>query len=144
MSREKRPTGYSRDYYATNKDALTAYQRAYYAANKTKKKAQAKARYDANKQKHLSRSRAQYMRDADAGIRRRSSYPLPTRALPAVCECCGRSAASRRLALDHCHVERKFRGWLCGRCNVGIGMLGDDLAGVLRAVEYLRRAEGAS
>jgi hypothetical protein len=34
-----------------------------------------------------------------------------------------------------------IRGLLCSNCNRGLGLLGDDLEGVLRAVEYLRRYE---
>jgi hypothetical protein len=41
--------------------------------------------------------------------------------------------------LDHCHVTGKFRGWLCRECNVGLGKLGDDIAGVRRAIAYLER-----
>jgi hypothetical protein len=45
--------------------------------------------------------------------------------------------------LDHDHVTGKFRGWLCGACNRGIGMLGDNLAGVMRAAAYLQRKVAA-
>jgi hypothetical protein len=41
--------------------------------------------------------------------------------------------------LDHCHVTGKFRGWLCRDCNLGLGKLGDDIAGVRRAIAYLER-----
>ncbi len=41
----------------------------------------------------------------------------------------------------HCHVTGVFRGWLCNKCNAGFGMLGDNLAGVERRLEYLRRFE---
>jgi hypothetical protein len=34
-----------------------------------------------------------------------------------------------------------IRGALCQNCNRGIGLLGDDLEGVLKSVEYLRRYE---
>ena len=43
--------------------------------------------------------------------------------------------------LDHCHITGKFRGWLCGKCNMGIGALGDSIQGLQRAIEYLKRAE---
>lgn len=57
------------------------------------------------------------------------------------CQCCRKPRGSgKRLALDHDHVTGHFRGWLCAKCNRGIGALGDDLRGVLLAVEYLKRA----
>lgn len=62
---------------------------------------------------------------------------MATRPAPQHCECCG--AAAEPIHLDHDHVSDKFRGWLCTKCNVGIGMLGDKLEGVLNAVKYLER-----
>jgi hypothetical protein len=44
------------------------------------------------------------------------------------------------LHLDHCHVTGSFRGWLCGKCNTGLGMLGDNIAGLKAAIAYLERA----
>jgi hypothetical protein len=38
--------------------------------------------------------------------------------------------------VDHDHDTGLFRGFLCGLCNRGIGMLGDTLAGVKAAVLY--------
>jgi hypothetical protein len=66
--------------------------------------------------------------------------PRPVRARPAVCECCGKPSGARSLAIDHCHLTGKFRGWLCARCNTSIGDLGDDIAGLQRAIAYLERA----
>jgi len=54
------------------------------------------------------------------------------------CECCGKSS-NKPLCLDHDHITEEFRGWLCEACNLGIGRLGDDIAGVTRALEYLSR-----
>lgn len=64
--------------------------------------------------------------------------PLPSHAAPATCECCGGTSA-KALSLDHCHNTNSFRGWLCERCNLSIGGLGDDLEGLLRAVAYLQK-----
>jgi hypothetical protein len=65
----------------------------------------------------------------------------PTRPRPPACECCGRNVflENKRLAVDHDHVSGAFRGWLCNRCNMAIGLLGDDLASVEKAAAYLRR-----
>ena len=45
------------------------------------------------------------------------------------------------LQFDHCHKTEKHRGWLCRPCNAGIGQLGDDIAGLERAINYLKRTE---
>jgi hypothetical protein len=67
--------------------------------------------------------------------------PLPTRATPALCECCGRPPGKRALNLDHCHRTGKFRGWLCDNCNTAIGKLGDDVFGLQRAIHYLETCD---
>jgi hypothetical protein len=66
--------------------------------------------------------------------------PEPTRPAPQICECCGRPESRKGyvLALDHCHLSGKFRGWLCNNCNVALGKLGDTEAGVLNLLRYLR------
>ena len=74
--------------------------------------------------------------------RKRGQIEQPTRPKPTHCECCGRlptncGAGKNVLVEDHCHETGKFRGWLCNRCNTGIGQLGDTHEGVLKALEYL-------
>ena len=54
------------------------------------------------------------------------------------CECCGDSTTT--LHWDHDHSTGKHRGWICSGCNTGIGKLGDNLEGVLKAVTYLQAA----
>lgn len=71
---------------------------------------------------------------------RQKAMPEPTRPRPEVCECCGKENwAGKVLCLDHCHNSAVFRGWLCTKCNAGIGHLGDSLEGVLLAADYLRK-----
>ena len=58
------------------------------------------------------------------------------------CACCGSATpTSRGWVVDHDHASGKVRGVLCVKCNTGIGLLGDTLETVLRAVDYLQRAE---
>jgi len=57
---------------------------------------------------------------------------------PEVCDCCLKPP-KKKFVLDHCHKEEVFRGWLCDHCNLAIGMLGDDLEGVKKALVYLRK-----
>lgn len=51
------------------------------------------------------------------------------------CENCGKT--DQKLLFDHCHETGKFRGWLCYQCNTAIGNLGDNLEGLMKAVQYL-------
>ena len=54
---------------------------------------------------------------------------------PKLCECC--SVDPKKFVMDHCHSTETFRGWLCDHCNLAIGLLGDDIKGVYKAVKYL-------
>ena len=58
------------------------------------------------------------------------------------CDICGESAY-RRLDIDHDHASGLFRGFLCGRCNKGLGLLGDSAASLRNALEYLQNHESS-
>lgn len=71
---------------------------------------------------------------------KRQQLPTPTRSEPTQCELCAQPCTKNKvLCLDHCHDTSRFRGWLCSRCNRGIGLLGDSLPDLQRAVAYLQR-----
>lgn len=63
------------------------------------------------------------------------------------CPICERAApevsgeGSKRAApfvVDHCHTKDVFRGWLCHKCNRGIGAFGDGIEGLQKAINYLK------
>jgi hypothetical protein len=54
---------------------------------------------------------------------------------PDACEICGRGC---KLHLDH-DRGGDFRGFLCLICNTSLGGLGDDIAGLTRAIDYLNK-----
>jgi hypothetical protein len=56
---------------------------------------------------------------------------------PPVCDCCSREY--HLMCLDHDHLTNRFRGWLCHKCNSGIGHLGDTIEGLENALAYLRK-----
>lgn len=68
--------------------------------------------------------------------------PEPTRPMPDTCEMCGGLPSGHgRFHADHDKLTNKFRGWLCSRCNHGLGLLGDNINGILQAVQYLERTK---
>lgn len=61
-----------------------------------------------------------------------------------LCGCCGKPKLMKQknLVVDHDHSNGKIRGLLCNHCNLGIGMLGDNVESILNALRYLTK-EGA-
>lgn len=53
------------------------------------------------------------------------------------CDCCGKTSYSKRIVFDHDHDNLTHRGWLCDGCNRSIGMLGDDIQGISKALSYI-------
>ena len=61
---------------------------------------------------------------------------LAGRKKPESCEICGKVS---RICFDHCHVTGKFRGWICFKCNIIIG-LSDEVPEILeKLAEYIRK-----
>ena len=56
------------------------------------------------------------------------------------CSVCGvnQSDVDTSFAVDHDHITCKVRGLLCFKCNAGIGLLGDSVAGLQKAIDYLQ------
>ena len=52
------------------------------------------------------------------------------------CYNCGRT--DKKLVFDHDHETLAHRGWLCDNCNRSIGMLGDTIESLERAIRYLK------
>lgn len=56
------------------------------------------------------------------------------------CYLCGKKPEGKRaLDIDHDHETGKVRGLLCSNHNRGIGLLGDDITILAKAIQYLAR-----
>jgi hypothetical protein len=53
-----------------------------------------------------------------------------------LCAICNKPS-NKTLHIDHDHVTGRVRGLLCSNCNLGIGLLEEDLVVLNRAIEYL-------
>ena len=55
-----------------------------------------------------------------------------------LCAICGKPHR-KPLYIDHCHETKVIRGLLCPKCNSGIGLLGDSIELLNKAITYLSR-----
>jgi len=69
----------------------------------------------------------------------RKLFPPPP---PGSCPICGNHTTT--WILDHCHTTDSFRGYICDRCNRGLGCFGDDPERVLKALTYLSTSRYAT
>tara|TARA_Y100000004_G_C8901980_1_gene406819 strand:- start:20 stop:511 length:492 start_codon:yes stop_codon:yes gene_type:complete len=92
---------------------------------------------------------------AEAGKGKNAAFKLAGRPkVPPVgtcCDRCGRDPGPKKndptkakLVFDHCHVTLKHRGWLCDNCNRAMGMLGDDIAGMMLSAVYIAKSTGVT
>lgn len=74
----------------------------------------------------------------------KSSYGITVEQYEALADAQGRACAicrkGKKLLVDHDHATGAVRGLLCLKCNSALGSLGDDVAGLRRALAYLESA----
>lgn len=69
-------------------------------------------------------------------LKKKHPYPDDSYACP-IC-----LRPSHKYYLDHDWNTQEFRGWLCNKCNSGLGALNDDIETLMRAADYLRERKG--
>lgn len=99
-------------------------------------------RYAANRERYstLSNDRQRRKKLADLGVSEEQYDHL----IALGCAICGAlEPGERRLSIDHDHETGEFRGVLCSSCNGALGLMGDDIARLAKAIEYLDQANFA-
>ena len=66
-----------------------------------------------------------------------SQYDELFEAQNGLCAICCKTQKKKRLAVDHNHETGEIRGLLCDKCNRAIGLLGDSIGNLTRAIDYL-------
>ena len=107
---------------------MREYQRAYFTKpeKRTLRNRRARQYQTTPEAKRLRRERRETRRTNLAG-----------RQKPDVCEVCGRTG---KIAFDHCHLTGHFRGWICERCNLILGMANDNPLLLRHLADYLANA----
>ena len=137
--REKRNAN-ARKRYRANPEKALAQSRAWSKANPEKSRERSRKWYKANLERARTEERKRRMKNrGETRIKERRwrGLPEPTRSEPPLCEMCneGPKGKCAALCLDHCHETGIFRGWLCQRCNRGLGLLGDNLPAVIARLQ---------
>lgn len=66
-------------------------------------------------------------------------YKAPENTKCALCEKLPKKGDE--LVFDHCHKTNIFRGYLHNSCNRSLGVLGDNVSGILRSLNFLNKCE---
>ena len=69
------------------------------------------------------------------GTRTKIKYSL-VRPKSEQCEICG---AMGKICYDHDHKTGKFRGWICSRCNLTLGMVKDNTELLDSMIKYIKK-----
>jgi hypothetical protein len=110
-----------------------AYQRAYATKQRQERPEHTLAIARKSRTKRIEQCRA----DCRLRARRRAGIVDATAELRGgACALCGGHYA--KLNLDHDKATGLARGWLCTACNTALGRLGDNAAGLSRALAYVR------
>jgi hypothetical protein len=74
-----------------------------------------------------------------------ADYEAMLKAQGGLCALCGqpetatRKGTLRALCVDHCHESGRVRGLLCYRCNLAVGLIGDNAEWAGKLAAYLNR-----
>jgi hypothetical protein len=128
---------HSKAYYEKNKEKINAKSKAYREKNKEKLRAKSKAYREKNREKIRAKD---IKRKFGIGLH---EYNLMFTEQKGKCACCGihQNKLTNRFAVDHDHDTGLIRGLLCNHCNLAIGKLGDNIEGVMKALNYLEKHE---
>lgn len=135
---------YHKAYRIQNRRQCNEYSRHYYRRHPERQALlndRAKSYY---KSRATAQDAAEWKTETEARRRLRvyglskTDYEALRQAQKGRCKICGQKP--KQLVVDHCHETRRVRGLLCNRCNVLLGMSGDNIDILKSAIKYLRKS----
>lgn len=124
-------------YYEKNKEKVRQRSMEYYYAHRDKIRAQQNARNRTPEARLAARA---YQLKKKFGISL-EEYDRLLAEQGGCCAICGTSKPGGHYGVfmvDHDHATNRLRGLLCHGCNAGLGNFHDNVAALLKAIEYLR------
>jgi hypothetical protein len=138
---------YQRQWYLDNKELCDARTRAWQARNKEKVRAYARSylkkrrEIDPPEIRQLNAKKKLERYTIRVYEKTLADYAHTLQKQNGHCALCPRipeQEHSKRLNWDHCHQTNEVRGLLCTPCNHALGVLGDSIGGLERALAYIK------
>ena len=152
MTKEER-SEYNKNYKKSHREEILRYHRKYFADHKKEFKKNNHDYYIHTKDNVLAKNREWRMKNSEYIRQKRPDYRLKylfgitsddyNRMFDSQKGCCSicekhQSELKTRLCVDHNHQTGKIRSLLCGNCNRGIGIFGENPEVMERAIRYLK------
>jgi hypothetical protein len=120
-------------WYAENRDYAQARRKIYTQEHREEIRALVKRWNDKNKGRKASLTRLRLTGCTP------EQYVSLVEQQQGLCAICQRPPGKSGLGADHCHTTGIVRGLLCHKCNAGIGLFGDNVDYLWRAISYLQQ-----
>jgi hypothetical protein len=131
----------SRRYWLENKETILAKRKQKPRTEQARVlgRAHSKAWRERNPEKAKEVARRYGLKNPARSWKRtqRLQEAMAGRPRPKTCEVC--DGKRGRIAFDHCHKSGAFRGWICGDCNLVLGLVNDDPDRLRKLILYLER-----
>lgn len=121
----------NRAYYLKNRDKILKKQKEYYRQNKELIKLRKKLDNIANSTYKRRSLKSKF----GLTLEEYSAMLIAQNYACAICKLTCKSG--RDLAVDHNHKNNSVRGLLCGKCNMALGLLDDNIDVLKSAIIYL-------
>lgn len=121
---------YLRNYHQRNKSKAAEWKQAHAATVQKNKRESYQRHAERYKERQRQRSIQRYGLSVEA-------FDALNRAQGGLCAICRQPPDTPRLMIDHDHATGRVRGLLCRRCNIGLGLMRDDVAILYAAIAYL-------
>jgi len=124
-----------KQFFARTKEERREYRRSHYIKNRERLRKIAKDYYD-EYLKHDKEKRKLQKIKYTHHLDKREYYDLIEKS-NGLCNICKKSFENKP-HIDHDHLTGRIRGVLCNKCNLGIGLLCDDINILTNAIDYLK------